>query len=47
MVVLLAVIFLVPGASALLFQAAAALSFALGLAPEALQAGWRDFHFWR
>ncbi|MEO8113155.1 MAG: site-2 protease family protein [Phenylobacterium sp.] len=45
--ILLAVIFLVPGASALLFRAAAALGFALGLYPDALQEGWSSFHFWR
>lgn len=40
-------IFLVPGAGALLFGAAAAVSYALGVVPEALQAGWQAFHFWR
>jgi Zn-dependent protease len=40
-------LFLVPGAGALLFGAAASLGVAMGLIPEALQAGWRAFHFWR
>jgi Zn-dependent protease len=40
-------IFLVPGVGRLLFSAAAALSIALGVLPEALQAGWQAFHFWR
>jgi len=43
---LLALIFFVPGGGALLFRAAAALTMALGLQPDALQAGWRAFHFW-
>jgi len=47
MVGLLLVIFWVPGASALLFRAAATLSAALGLDLDALQAGWRAFHFWQ
>jgi Zn-dependent protease len=47
MVSLLLVIFYVPGASALLFRAAATLSAVLGLNLEALQAGWRAFHFWQ
>jgi Zn-dependent protease len=40
-------IFLVPGAGALLFGAAARLGVAMGLDPEALAMGWRAFHFWR
>jgi Zn-dependent protease len=44
--VLLAAIFFVPGAGALLFRAAAGLSLSLGLRPDALQYGWRAFHFW-
>ncbi len=44
---LLGLIFFVPGAGALLFRAAADLSLALGLQPDALQDGWRAFHFWR
>jgi len=44
---LLALIFFVPGGGALLFRAAADLSVALGLQPDALQDGWRAFHFWR
>ena len=47
MVLLLAVVFLVPGASALLFRAAADLSVALGLQPSALNYGWSAFRFWR
>jgi Zn-dependent protease len=47
MVGLLLVIFWVPGASAALFRAAATLSAMLGLDLDALQAGWRAFHFWQ
>lgn len=47
MVLLLALVFLVPGAGAALFRAAADLSIALGLQPQALQYGWDAFHFWR
>ena len=43
---LLALIFFVPGGGALLFRAAAGLSLAVGLRPEALQYGWHAFHFW-
>jgi Zn-dependent protease len=43
---LLALVFFVPGAGALLFRAAAGLGMALGLQPDALQDGWRAFHFW-
>jgi Zn-dependent protease len=47
MVGLLLVIFWVPGASAVLFRAAATLSVALGLDLDALRAGWAAFHFWQ
>jgi Zn-dependent protease len=47
MFLLLALVFLVPGASAQLFQAAADLSVAVGLQPLALNYGWAAFHFWR
>ena len=47
MVGLLLVIFWVPGASAALFRAAATLGALLGLNLDALQAGWREFHFWQ
>ncbi|WP_394763014.1 site-2 protease family protein [Phenylobacterium sp.] len=47
MVGLLLVIFWVPGASAGLTRAAATLGAALGLNIEALQVGWRAFHFWQ
>ncbi|HXA39268.1 MAG TPA: site-2 protease family protein [Phenylobacterium sp.] len=47
MIGLLLVIFWVPGASAVLFRAAATLSFTLGLDLDALQGGWAAFHFWR
>jgi Zn-dependent protease len=47
MVGLLLLIFLVPGASAALTRAAATLSVALGLDLDALQVGWRAFHFWQ
>ncbi|WP_240609437.1 site-2 protease family protein [Phenylobacterium deserti] len=46
-VILLVLIFVVPGASAWLFAAAASICAALGLDLPALQAGWRAFHFWR
>lgn len=47
MVGLLLVIFWVPGASAVLFRAAATLGLALGLNLDALRAGWAAFHFWQ
>ena len=47
MVSLLLVIFYVPGASAALFRAAATLGAMLGLNLDALQGGWRAFHFWQ
>lgn len=47
MVALLLVIFVVPGASATLFRAAATLSVAVGLNIDALRAGWLAFHFWQ
>jgi len=46
-VLLLAAVFLLPGAGHLLFGAAAGLSLALGLDPAAINEGWRAFHFWR
>jgi Zn-dependent protease len=47
MIGLLLVIFWVPGASAILFRTAALLSLKLGLDLDALQGGWRAFHFWQ
>jgi Zn-dependent protease len=47
MVGLLLLIFWVPGASAVLFRAAAGLGVELGLDLDALRAGWAAFHFWR
>jgi Zn-dependent protease len=47
MVLLLVLVFVIPGASAVLFHAAAALSVAAGLDPDALNYGWRAFHFWQ
>ena len=47
MLLLLALVFLVPGAGGALFRAAAWLSLALGLQGEALQYGWSAFFFWR
>jgi Zn-dependent protease len=47
MVGLLLVIFVIPGASAALFRAAATLGVALGLDLDALRAGWAAFHFWQ
>lgn len=47
MVLLLLLVFGVPGASAELFRVAAELSVAVGLQPSAIDAGWRAFHFWQ
>jgi Zn-dependent protease len=47
MALLLIAIFVLPGASALIFGAAADLSRALGLDGAAISEGWRAFHFWR
>jgi Zn-dependent protease len=47
MLALLLALFVVPGVSAVLFRAAARLSLFLGLNLDALQAGWRAFHFWQ
>jgi Zn-dependent protease len=44
---LLVLVFVIPGASAALFRAAAALSLAAGLDPAALNYGWKAFHFWQ
>jgi Zn-dependent protease len=44
---LLAVLFFVPGAGAVLFGSALALAQALGLDPTLLQTGWGAFRFWR
>jgi Zn-dependent protease len=47
MVLLLVLVFVIPGASAVLFRAAATLSVAAGLDPTALNYGWKAFHFWQ
>ena len=47
MVGLLVLIFVIPGASASLFRAAAILGAMLGLDIDALRSGWQAFHFWR
>ncbi len=47
MVLLLVLVFVIPGASAVLFHAAATLSVAAGLDPDALNYGWKAFHFWQ
>jgi len=47
MLALLALIFLVPGASSALFIGSAVLGHAVGLDLQALQAGWAAFHFWK
>jgi Zn-dependent protease len=47
MVLLLVLVFVIPGASAALFHAAATLSVAAGINPDALNYGWRAFHFWQ
>lgn len=47
MLALLALIFIVPGASGALFIAAAMLGRLVGLDLQALQDGWTAFHFWK
>lgn len=47
MVALLVLVFIIPGASAALFRAAATLSLAVGLDRDALAYGWKAFHFWQ
>jgi Zn-dependent protease len=47
MVLILVVVFYVPGVSQRLFDAAAWLSAHLGLELAPLRIGWRLFHFWR
>jgi Zn-dependent protease len=47
MALLLIAIFVLPGAGAILFRAAAGLGEAMGLDPAAIAQGWRAFHFWR
>jgi len=47
MVLLLLAIFVVPGFSRGLFQAAGVISLAVGLDAGALQYGWDQFRFWR
>jgi Zn-dependent protease len=47
LVLLLVLVFVVPGASAALFRIAAGLSLAVGLNPAALNYGWSAFHFWK
>jgi Zn-dependent protease len=47
MVALIALIFIVPGASAALFTSAALLGHFVGLDLQALQDGWNAFHFWK
>jgi Zn-dependent protease len=43
---ILVLIFVIPGASAALFTASAVLGRLMGLDLQALQDGWRAFHFW-
>jgi Zn-dependent protease len=47
MLVLLGLLFFVPGVSGSLFQAAAAIASGLGAPRAAIAAGWADFHFWQ
>jgi len=47
LLLLLAAVFLVPGFSDVLFGGAVVLTAALGVPPEAMQAGWDAFHFWK
>lgn len=44
--ILLALVFLVPGGGRMIFQAGAGLAITFGLPPAALAAGWDAFHFW-
>jgi Zn-dependent protease len=44
---LLGAVFFVPGFSAGLFAVAVTLAAVLGVPPDAMQAGWDAFHFWR
>jgi Zn-dependent protease len=47
MALLLICLFVLPGAGAVLFNAAAATSEAIGLDRYAIAQGWHAFHFWR
>lgn len=47
LLILLAAVFLIPGFSDVLFGVAVLIAAALGVPPEAMQAGWDAFHFWR
>jgi Zn-dependent protease len=47
MVLLLVLVFVIPGASAVLFRAAAVLSLSAGLNGDAIDYGWKAFHFWQ
>jgi Zn-dependent protease len=47
MLVLLGLLFFVPGVSDALFAAASGLASALGVPRGAMAAGWADFHFWQ
>jgi Zn-dependent protease len=47
MLAMLLALFVIPGVSSTLFQTAARLGLFLGLDLDALQAGWRAFHFWQ
>ncbi len=47
MLLLLLGLLVVPGVSSFLFTAAARLSASLGLDLDAVQVGWRAFHFWQ
>ncbi|PTS88554.1 MULTISPECIES: site-2 protease family protein [unclassified Caulobacter] len=45
--VLFGVIFFVPGVSDVIFGLAALIAALLGVSPDAMQAGWASFHFWK
>lgn len=47
LLVVLGLLFFVPGASRLLFGAAMSVAGALGVPRDAVAAGWADFHFWQ
>jgi Zn-dependent protease len=47
LLILLAALFLIPGFSDVLFGVAVLVAAVLGVPPEAMQAGWDAFHFWR
>lgn len=47
LLILLGAVFFLPGFSSGLFAVSVTLAALLGVPPEAMQAGWDAFHFWR